>query len=76
MAAFGTAGQQEKAQQLMLDGEKCLKKWTLFSSTTKNDDAAECFRGAGNCFKVRGEKSEKKLLFLRSSELCGFIWAF
>lgn len=52
MAAFGTAGQQEKAQQLMLDGEKCLKKWTLFSSTTKNDDAAECFRGAGNCFKV------------------------
>lgn len=52
MAAFGTAGQPEKARQLMQDGEKCLKKWSLFSSSTKNEDAAESFRAAGNCYKV------------------------
>ncbi|CAM9594285.1 unnamed protein product, partial [Ectocarpus sp. 13 AM-2016] len=52
MAAFG-GGQEEKAQQYIADAEKILKKkWSLFSSTTKNEDAAECYDKAARCYKV------------------------
>lgn len=51
MSAFG-GNQEGKAQQYIADGEKVLKKWTLFSSTTKNEDAAECFDKAARCYKV------------------------
>lgn len=52
MSGFG-GDQEGKAQQYVADGEKVLKKWTLFSSTTKNEDAAECFDKAARCYKVR-----------------------
>ena len=51
MSGFG-GDQEGKAQQYIADGEKVLKKWTLFSSTTKNEDAAECFDKAARCYKV------------------------
>lgn len=51
MSGFG-GDQEGKAQQYIADGEKVLKKWTLFSSTTKNEDAAECFNKAARCYKA------------------------
>lgn len=53
MAAFG-GGQEAKALEFKAEGEKCLKKWSLFGSSTKYEDAAECFDKAARCFKVRG----------------------
>lgn len=53
MAAFG-GDQEGKALEYLADGEKCLKKWSLFSSSTKHEDAAECFDKAARCFKVSG----------------------
>ncbi|CAM9636680.1 unnamed protein product [Ectocarpus sp. 6 AP-2014] len=58
MAAFG-GGQEEKAQQHIADAEKILKKkWSLFSSTTKNEDAAECYDKAARCYKVARNMEE------------------
>lgn len=54
MAAFG-GGQEAKALEFKAEGEKCLKKWSLFSSSTKYEDAAECFDKAARCYKVRHE---------------------
>ena len=51
MSGFG-GDQEGKAQQHIAEGEKVLKKWTLFSSTAKNEDAAECFNNAARCYKV------------------------
>lgn len=51
MSGFG-GDQEGKALQYIADGEKVLKKWTLFSSTTKNEDAAEFFDKAARCYKV------------------------
>lgn len=51
MAAFG-GGQEAKALEYKAEGEKCLKKWSLFSSSSKYEDAAECFDKAARCFKV------------------------
>lgn len=51
MAGFG-GNQEEKARQYIAEGEKVLKKWTLFTSTTKNEDAAEWFDKAAKCYKV------------------------
>lgn len=51
MSGFG-GDQEGKAVQYIADGEKVLKKWTLFSTTTKNEDAAECFDKAARCYKV------------------------
>lgn len=51
MAGFGE-NQEQRAEQYIAEGEKVLKKWTLFSSTTKNEDAAECFDKAARCYKV------------------------
>lgn len=63
MAAFG-GGQEEKAQQYIADAEKILKKkWSLFSSTTKNEDAAECYDKAARCYKVSGRVPACPLVF-------------
>lgn len=64
MASRG-ADQEEKARQYIADGEKVLKKWTLFSSTTKNEDAAECFDKAARCYKV-SPRSRRSLLTPRT----------
>lgn len=50
--AVNPARQVEKAEKHVADGEKCLAKWSLFSSSSKHEDAAECFRSAGNAYKV------------------------
>lgn len=62
MAAFG-GDQEGKALQYLADGEKCLKKWSLFSSSTKHEDAAECFDKAARCFKVSGTYTQRTGLF-------------
>ncbi|CAN0001334.1 unnamed protein product [Scytosiphon promiscuus] len=67
MAARG-ADQEEKARQYIADGEKVLKKWTLFSSTTKNEDAAECFDKAARCYKVARNMEEAANCYERAAE--------
>lgn len=54
MASFerGAAEQEAKALQFIADGDKCLRKWSLFASSTKHEDAAECFDKAARCYKV------------------------
>jgi len=44
-----------KAQQHMDAGEKILAKWTPFGSTSKNENAVECFTKAANSFKIAKE---------------------
>lgn len=65
MAGSGRGNQVEKAEQYIAEGEKVLKKWTLFSSTSKNEDAAEWFDKAAKSYKVR------KLLYTAAALVCG-----
>eukprot|EP00903_Cladosiphon_okamuranus_P005768 g5718.t1 len=67
MSGFG-GDQEGKAQQYIADGEKVLKKWTLFSSTTKNEDAAECFDKAARCYKVARNMEEAANCYERAAE--------
>lgn len=69
MSGFG-GDQEGKALQYIADGEKVLKKWTLFSSTTKNEDAAECFDKAARCYKV------SSFLFFSGSGAGGAVLPF
>ncbi|CAM9922123.1 unnamed protein product [Ectocarpus sp. 12 AP-2014] len=68
MAAFG-GGQEEKARQHIADAEKILKKkWSLFSSTIKNEDAAECYDKAARCYKVARNMEEAGNCYERAAE--------
>jgi len=44
--------QEDKARALLVQGEKKLTSWSLFSSGSKHEDAAELFTKAANLFKV------------------------
>ncbi|CAM9875343.1 unnamed protein product [Pylaiella littoralis] len=70
MAGFGE-NQEQRAEQYIAEGEKVLKKWTLFSSTTKNEDAAECFDKAARCYKVARQMEQAADCYERAAEQYG-----
>lgn len=50
--AVDLSRQVDKAKRHIAEGEKHLAKWSLFSGLNKHEDAAECFKAAGNAYKV------------------------
>ena len=52
MSSFDQSG---RASVFLSQAEKTLKKFSLFGSGTKYEDAAELYTKAGNCFKVSGD---------------------
>ena len=69
MSGFNpTAG---RASALMTEGEGHLSKWTLFSSSQKYEDAAECFTKAGNMFKVGNMFMEAGDAYKKAADILG-----
>ena len=51
--------------------EKALKKFTFFDKTSKVEDAAEKYAGAGKLYGLAGNHEEAGKAFLRAAELHG-----
>ena len=50
--ALSTNGAEIKAEEYMALAEKALKKFSIFSSAGKFEEAGECYEKAGNQYKI------------------------
>ena len=50
--ALSTSAAERKAEEYLQQGEKALKKFSIFSSGTKFEDASDAFEKAGNQYKI------------------------
>ena len=64
-------GASDEAAALVVAAEKALKKFTFFDKTSKVEDAAEKYAGAGKLYGLAGNHEEAGKAFLRAAELHG-----
>ncbi|EWM30136.1 alpha-soluble nsf attachment protein [Nannochloropsis gaditana] len=63
------ASQRDRGKAHMEEADKALKRFALFSSSQKYEDASEAYTKAGNCFKVAKAWAEGGGAFTKASEL-------
>lgn len=62
-------GAESKAEDYLQQGEKALKRFSIFSSSaSKYEDASDCFEKAGNQFKIAKKWQEAADAYRRSAE--------
>lgn len=60
---------ESKGDDFMKEADKILKKFSLFGSGSKNEDAAEAFQRAGNAYKVAKQWEKASDAFVKAADL-------
>ena len=65
---MAVSAQEQRAQAFMQQGDAALKRFSIFSSASKYEDAVDNFQKAANCFKVAKKWQEAGDAFARCAD--------
>ena len=67
--SFPAFNQKGRGESLIADGDKCMKRFSLFGPGTKYEEAAEFYSKAGNCFKVSNLWQEAGDAYMKAADV-------